>query len=145
MSSRFLTNMMTALLGGFIVVESLTFSHPAEKWVAFAVAIAAVGIALGSQLDATRGTVQRALDSLLAATAGTMIGISVVYAGATAMWLDFALALGLVGVSVAGLTLNEVTSWRASHGLAELHPLVSPRRLRAQPPAAQAPTGTRVA
>jgi hypothetical protein len=142
MSSRFLTNMVTALIGGFIVVESLTFSHPAEKWVAFAFAIAVLGTALASQLDAARGTAQRALDGVLAAIAGATIGISVVFAGTTVMWLDFALALGLVGTSVAGLTLNEVMSWRAGHGLGELHPFVRPRELRA---ASQAAAGTRVA
>jgi hypothetical protein len=144
-STRYLTNLAIALFGGFIVVESLTFSHPAERWVAFAVAIVVAGISLAAQLDRSRGLVQRALDGALIAAAGTLIGVSVVYTGMAAQWIAFALALGLVGTSVSGMTLNEVGSWRAEHGLAELRPFLRAPRLRAHPAPAQETPASRAA
>lgn len=145
MSTKYLTNLAIALLGGFIVVESLTFSHPAELWVAFAVAIVVVGISLAAQLDRSRGLVQRVLDGALVATAGTVIGVSVVYTGTAAQWINFALALGLVATSVSGMTLNEVGAWRTEHGLAELRPFLGTPRLRAHPAPAQEAPASRAA
>lgn len=145
MSTRYLTNMITALFGGFIVVESLTISHPAERWVAFAFGIGVVALTAVATLDRARGLMQRALDVFLMAIGGAMIAISVIFTGSTAMWVDFALALGWVGTSVIGLTAHEVASWRTMHGMAELHPFVPARRLKAQQPVTQPATGTRVA
>lgn len=145
MSSKYLTNLLIALFGGFIVVESLTFSRPGARWVAFAFAIAVVGVSVAAQLDRGRGLVQEALDASLLAIGGTMIGISVVYTGTTAQWLDFALALGWLATAVGGMTLHEIESWRLSHGMAELRPFRQVTRLRAHPAPAQEPVGSRVA
>jgi len=144
-STRYLTNLAVALLAGFIVVESLTFSHPAERWVAFAVAIVVAGVSVLAQLDHNRGLVQRALDGVIVAVAGTAIGISVVYTGTAPQWTDFALALGLVGTAVSGMTLHEVESWRVEHGLAELRPFLRTPRLRAHPAPAQEASASRAA
>ena len=57
----------------------------------------------------------------MVAVAGTLIGASVVFTGATLTWLVFALALGCVGVAFGGMTVNEIDSWRAVHQLEELH------------------------
>jgi hypothetical protein len=37
------------------------------------------------------------------------------------VWLSFAFALGTVALSVSGLTLNEISNWRRSHDLGQLH------------------------
>ncbi|MGH9105729.1 MAG: hypothetical protein ACRDZX_07820 [Acidimicrobiales bacterium] len=145
MSLKYVTNMAIALFGGFIVVESLTFSHPAERWVAFAFAIAVVGISLAVGLDRSRGLVQRGLDVLLTGAAGTMIAIAVIFSGMTAEWIVFALALGWVSTSVLGLSVHEVASWRAVHGMAELRPFARAPRLRSQTTASQPAVGSRIA
>jgi hypothetical protein len=120
MSTRYWTNMLIALLGGFVVVESLTFPEPAGAWVAFAFGIAIAALSLLSLPARGRGQLQRALDVVMVAIAGALIGVSVVYGGTTVAWLDFALALGSIGTAVTGLTLNEIGDWRSAQGLAEL-------------------------
>lgn len=121
MSTRYLTNAAIALLGGFVVVISMGLaSTTAIGWVAFGVAIGVVGILALAQLDTKRGLTQRLLDGALTAVGGTLIAVSVVFAGTTVMWLAFALALGLVGVAFAGLTLHEISTWRAMHRLGRL-------------------------
>jgi hypothetical protein len=132
MSTRYWTNMLIALLGGFVVVESLTFPEPAGAWVAFAFGTAVVAISLLALVASARGQVQRTLDVVLVAIAGTLIGVSVVYGGGTVEWLDFALALGSVGAAVTGLTLNEISHWRAAQGLAEVRTFPGAHRQRRQ-------------
>jgi hypothetical protein len=148
MSSKYFSNLVIALFAGFIVVTSLVFAHGAAAWVAFAFAIAVLGMTLGVQLDRGRGLEQRAMDAMMGAISGTVIGVSVVYGGTTVKWLVFALALGWLATAVTGLTLHEVATWRSAHGLAELRPFVRPRKLRSQPVsqagAGQA-AGTRIA
>lgn len=133
MSSKYFSNLLVALAAGFIVVASFVFAPSVAAWVAFAFAIAVLGVTLGAQLDRGRGLEQRALDVLMGALSGTMIGVSIVYGAPTVKWLVFALALGWLANAVGGLTLHEVTTWRSSHGLAELRPFVRPKRLRSQP------------
>jgi hypothetical protein len=141
MSSKYLTNLVAGLIGGWIVVASMVFAHGTAAWLAFAFAIAVLALTLGVQLDRNRGLEQRALDALMGAISGTMIGVSIVYGGATVKWLVFALALGWLANAVAGLSLHEVSTWRSAHGLAELKPFVRPRRLRTQPSVSQASAG----
>jgi hypothetical protein len=141
MSSKYLSNLVIGLIGGWIVVASMVFAHSTAAWVAFAFAVGVLAITLGVQLDRSRGLEQRVMDALMGAIGGTMIGVSVVYGGATVKWLVFALALGWLANAVAGLTLHEVSTWRSAHGLAELKPFVRPRKLRTQPSVSQAPAG----
>lgn len=140
MSTKFFTNLVIALFGGFVVVASLTFTHTTAAWVAFAFAIGIAALTLGSQLDRARGWEQRAMDSAMVLISAAMIVISLVFAGVTLEWLVFALALGWLATSVGGLSLHEVDTWRSEHGMAELKPFVRTHKaLRsAQPIANQA-------
>lgn len=123
MSTRYLTNMATALLAGFVVVVSFAFTAAAGAWIAFGVAIGILTIAVLAQAESRRGRHQRAIDGLVGALAIATIVTTLVYAAPVLAWLFFAEALGLVGLSVAGLTLYEIERWRAEHGMAELHAL----------------------
>jgi hypothetical protein len=121
MSAKYLTNLSTALLGGFLVVISMALAASVSTWVAFGVAIGILAIAVLSQLESARGALQRLLDVGIGLVAVTTIVTSLVFGGATATWVVFALALGFVGLAVAGLTMHEVEGWRTAHGLPELH------------------------
>lgn len=122
MSTRYISNAVVALLGGLVVVLTFALSSSVGVgWVAFAVAIAVVGISVLSQLDRRRGLAQRMLDGTLVLVGGTLIATSIVFGGTTMVWLAFALALGLVGLAFGGMTLHEIESWRAAHWLDELH------------------------
>jgi hypothetical protein len=129
MSTRYTTGAMFAILGVFVVVVSQTFSPSAVGWVAFGVGIGIIVITALAQLDMARGCAQRVLDSATVGLAALMIAFAVGASDRTVTWLTFALALGTVGVSFAGLSLHEVANWRFSVGLSNLRWLPS-RSLR---------------
>ena len=151
MSTKFFTNLVIALFGGFIVVASLSLPFATAGWLAFAFAIGIAAITMGVQLDRSRGWGQRVMDGAMVAISAAMVVTSLVYSGVTLQWLVFALALGWVATSVSGLTLHEVSMWRSEHGLAELKPFVAPRTLRSaqaassQPSPSQPAVGSRIA
>jgi MFS family permease len=121
MSSRFITGALCAVLAGFVVVVSQVFSPVVLSWVAFGVAAGVVVMVVVSQLDPARGAIQRMLDAGSVVVSGLLIGFALAASGSAVTWLAFAFALGLVGIAVVGLCLNEVASWRSQHQLAELH------------------------
>lgn len=145
MSTRFFTNLVTALFGGFVVVASLTFTHGAAAWVAFGFALAVLAITAVAQLDQARSLEQRLVDVPMALTAAAMVVASLVYSGTTVMWVVFALALGWVGIATSGLFLREVSVWRSSHGLAQLRPFERVLELRTDVATGQATVGSRIA
>ena len=128
MTSRYFTNVIIALLGGLVVVGSQVFVPATVAWLAFGVAIVALGISVLAQLDSQRGLDQRALDGAMAVISAVLVVFSLVFSGATVTWLAFALALGFVGVAVVGLTLHEIETWRSAHNLGQLRGLVAPSR-----------------
>jgi hypothetical protein len=117
MSMRYLSNAAIALLGGFVVVASQTFAPAVTAWLAFAVAIAVLVIVGTSQLQRGRGVVQRVLDGVTGLLAVLSIIASLVFVGPAVMWLSFAAGLGFVLLGFVGLTLHEVWTYRATHGL----------------------------
>jgi hypothetical protein len=117
MSMRYLSNAAIALLGGFVVVASRTFAPAVTAWLAFAIAIAVLVIGGTSQLQRGRGVVQRVLDGVIGLLAVLSIIASLVFVGPAVMWLSFAAGLGFVLLGFVGLTLHEVWTYRATHGL----------------------------
>lgn len=123
MSTKYFTNMSIALLAGFVVVVSFAFAPVDGAWIAFGVAVGILSLAVLAQVARKRGSLQRLLDVGIALAAITMIVTSLVYAGPVVAWVFFGVALGLLGLSVTGLTLHEIDRWRAEHGMAELRGL----------------------
>lgn len=103
-------------MAGSIVVVSPAFSPAVRPWLAFGVVVM-LGLA---QLDRTRGGLRRILDGSVVLIAVLLIGFAPAATETAVAWLSFGLALGLVGIAFAGLSLNEVANWRAQHRLAEL-------------------------
>ena len=120
MSSRYITNVIMGLLGGLVVVGSQAFDSTTQGWLAVAIAIAIVVMVVVTQLDRARGAAQRAADGGALLLGITAIVTNVVYGGETTTWLAFAEFLGFVALSVVGLTLHEVETWRAGRGLRPL-------------------------
>jgi hypothetical protein len=120
MSSRYITGAMSSLLGAFVVVATQAFAASAVSWIAAGIGIAIVAVTFIVQLDRSRGSAQRALDGGTVVVGGLLIGFALAASASTAIWLSFAFALGIVALAYAGLTLNEVSNWRAAHQLGEL-------------------------
>jgi hypothetical protein len=117
MSTHYLTGALFSVLGGFVVVISQAFTPSVVGWVAFGVAAAVAAVTLVAQLDRSRGLVQRALDATTVIVAGLLIIFSRTASGSAETWLSFALALGIVTLAYAGLTVHEVSD-RHSHAQA---------------------------
>ena len=137
MSSRYVTNVLLALFGGFIVVVSQSFRPSAVGWIAFAFGVAVVAVSLLAQFDRSRGIVQRVMDAGMIALGGLAMGFGVGASGEAERWTAFAFALGWVALSIAGLTVHEVAQWRAEQGLGGLHWFPSVEHAPAAPPREQ--------
>jgi hypothetical protein len=120
MSTRYITGAVFAILGGFLVVVSQAFSPSVVGWVPFGVGIGIIVITALAQLDTGRGCAQRVLDGATVVVSAFMIAFAVGASGRAVTWLTFAFALGTVGTSFAGLSLNEVANWRLNVGLSNL-------------------------
>lgn len=121
MSSRFVTNIVVALFGGFVVVATRSFGSSTVGWIGFAFGIAVVMICALAEVDAFRGLLQRAIDLGLVALGGLTIAFGLAASGPAQIWTVFAFTLGWVVLAVAGLTAHEIGNWRARSGLSPLH------------------------
>lgn len=120
MSSRYLSNMVLALLGGFLIVTSQAIALSTFSWLMLGVGIATLVITAPAVATGSRGHTQRILDYVFSLLAAWTIIASAVFAGTALMWLGFASGVGLVVLAVAGLTLHELSTERVVHSL-ELH------------------------
>jgi hypothetical protein len=123
MSTRYITGMLLAILGGFAVVASQTFDPTTLSWIAFAVGASTVVISVLAQLDRSRAAVQRALDAALVVVGVVMLVLALTVSGTAVTWLSFGLALGIAALAVCGLTLHEISTWRGTHQLSQLRGL----------------------
>ena len=120
MSTRYLTNMGLALLGGFLIVTSQAFAVPTFSWIMLGVGIATLVITAPAIAIRSRGPGQRVLDYVFGLIGAWTIIASQVFAGATVTWLGFASGLALVALAVAGLTAHERSTERVVHSF-EMH------------------------
>jgi membrane protein YdbS with pleckstrin-like domain len=84
---------------------------------AFSIAIAVLVVGAVSQLQAGRGIVQRLLDAVIGLVAAGSVIASLVFVGSAVAWLSLAAGLGFVLLGFVGLTLHEIWTYRATHGL----------------------------
>ena len=116
MNTRYLSNLVLAIIAGFLVVATQAFALPAVTALVFAIAIAITVLSLGTL--ALRPTLaQRGISGV-----ATVIGIwtivaSLVFAPSTVLWLGFASAVAVVGLAIGGLTAHELTTERVVHSL----------------------------
>lgn len=107
MTPRFTSNLLLAVLAGFLVCASLTFGVANAGWIALgagatALALAAVGFAA---LD--RGAAQRRLDALVALLAAVTVVESRVFDDGVLRWTTFGLGGALCALAALGLVLHE--------------------------------------
>jgi Trk-type K+ transport system membrane component len=114
-SVRFATNLLLALAGGFVVVESVAFASSVVGWVTLGVAIGILLVVAAAQLERVRGLPQRGLDAVVALLGCWTVIASVVFTGTALAWLSFAEGCGFVALAVVGLVLHELKTERVVH------------------------------
>lgn len=116
MSIRYLSNLVLALIAGFLVVATQAFDLFAVKWLVFAIATGATVLSLGT-LVMDRNIIQRVVSLSAGVVGGWTIVASLVFGLSTVMWLGFAGALALIGLAIVGLTAHEFSTERVVHSL----------------------------
>jgi hypothetical protein len=108
MHARYITSLLSGVLGGFVLVASQVFIPGTAAWVAFAFAIALLALAPIPLLFRDRGYAGLGLDGLSAILAIWTIIASLVFTGETVKWLSFSEGAAFVLLAILGLTLNQV-------------------------------------
>jgi hypothetical protein len=116
MNSRFLTNTVLAVLGGFTVVASMVWAPSTFMWLMLGAGVLAVALAGGIAMKG-RGNAQRTLDGAIGILGVWTIVASVVFSGNVVTWLGFASAVAFVGLALIGLTLHELYTERVVHSI----------------------------
>lgn len=116
MNIRYVSNLVLALVAGFLVVATQAFSPAIAAALVFAIAIGATVLSLGT-IAAPTTTLQRAISGVAAVVGGWTVVASLVFFPTTVVWLGFASALALVGLAVIGMTAHELTTERVVHSL----------------------------
>ncbi len=114
MNSRFLTNAVLSVLGGFIVVVSMAWAPITFMWLMLGAGIFALALAGGFAING-RGNAQRSLDGTIGILGVWTIVASLVFSGSLLTWLGFASGLAFVGLGLIGLTLHELYTERVVH------------------------------
>ena len=117
MSLRFMTNLLLLCAGAFVVVCSQAFGAGVTGWITFGVALGLLGMLGLAQFGRGRGITQHGLDVLTGALAIWTVIASVVFGGATVIWLSFAEGIGFAALAAAGLMLHELSTERIVHTL----------------------------
>jgi peptidoglycan/LPS O-acetylase OafA/YrhL len=117
MSPRFLSNIVLALAGGFLVVASQVFTPGVVMWLALGTGLGVFALAGLLKIERRRGVVQRTLDAAAGALGILTVIASVVFDGSTLTWLSFSASLGFVGLALMGLIAHELRYERIVHTL----------------------------
>lgn len=118
MTTRYLTNVLLAVIGTVLLVTSQAFAWDPFAWIMLGGGIAAAAIALPAMAIRSRGIAQYSLDAAAVVVAAWTIVASLVFVGATVTWLGFASGAAFAALALAGLTLHELKTERVVHELA---------------------------
>lgn len=114
MNSRFLTNTVLSVLGGFTVVASMVWAPTTFMWLMLGAGILAAALAGGIAING-RGNAQRSLDGTIGILGLWTIVASLVFGGSLVTWLGFASGVAFVGLALIGLALHELYTERVVH------------------------------
>jgi len=115
MRSRYFTNVVLVVLGGFTAIASMAFGVPVFTWLMFGAGIATLTIAAPAVTVVARGGPQRGLDGIIGLIGAWTIVASMVFGGLAITWLGFASGVALVALALGGLTLHELSTERVVH------------------------------
>jgi hypothetical protein len=108
MTARFASNLMTLVVGVFILAASLGFHDAVIGWLGFAAGCVATITVLCAFAVRGRGGVQRVLDTAALLVGAWLIIASRAFPASTVKWLTFADGVLLIAISVIGLVAHEI-------------------------------------
>ena len=112
---RYASYLLTALVAGFIVVVTQAFAPTTTAWIAFGAGVFFIVSAL-SQIVWT--SLAHRVVEFGTLVLGVLIVIeSLLAGGSSVQWLSFAGALGVLALSLIGLTIHELSTERVVHSL----------------------------
>lgn len=121
MSTRFVSNVLLALAGGFVLVVTQAFAPPVVGWIAFGVTgVGVLVLTAATALVPGRGSLQRSLDAVVAVLAAWTIVETLVFSGTVMVWLTFGAAAGIVAVALVGLVAHELSTERVVHSIEDV-------------------------
>jgi hypothetical protein len=112
---RYASYLATALVAGFIVVATQAFSPSTAGWLAFAAGIFFIVVSVGQAIWTTLA--HRFVLFGTGVLGILMVIESLLASGSTVQWLSFAGALGVLALSLIGLTVHELSTERVVHSL----------------------------
>jgi hypothetical protein len=116
MNSRYLTNALLAVVGGFTVIASQVWVPATFMWLMFSAGVLAIIFSSAIALKG-RGLVQRGLDSLIAILGAWTVVASLVFTGSVVTWLGFGSGAAFAALAFIGLTLHELYTERVVHSI----------------------------
>jgi hypothetical protein len=116
MNSRYLTNALLAVVGGFTVIASQVWVPATFMWLMFSAGVLAIIFSSAIALKG-RGLVQRGLDSLTAILGAWTVVASLVFTGSLVTWLGFGSGVAFAALAFIGLTLHELYTERVVHSI----------------------------
>jgi hypothetical protein len=115
MSIRYVTYLLFAVVAGFVVLVSQAFDATAAGWLTFGAG--AMFALVAPSMTTRRGLVHRAICAGIS-TLGILIVIETLLASGGVMTaLSLAGGLAVLALSLAGLTLQEISTERVVHSL----------------------------
>jgi hypothetical protein len=103
-------------MAGTLVVFTQAFSLATAAWLVFAFGCGFTVVSLTSAVMPTT-LVQRAIGAIATVIGAWTIVESLVFSPATATWIGFADALGILGLALIGLMVHELRTERVVHAL----------------------------
>jgi hypothetical protein len=107
-TSRFISNLLVLLVGGFLTAASFAFASDVLGWIGLAAGCVIVVGVLAAFAVRGRGIAQRALDLCIVLSGAWAIVASRSFTDETLRWLTFAEGAILITLAVAGLIVHEV-------------------------------------
>jgi hypothetical protein len=117
MLTRFTSWIAIAIGGAFLVVAQASFAASTTMWLMFGISAGTLIVSLGLVVGYRKHLPTVATAGVAAVLSGWMIVSSLVFPLSTVVNLALAGALGLVGLALIGLTINELAREHVVHTL----------------------------
>jgi GNAT superfamily N-acetyltransferase len=112
-ASRFISNLLTLLIGAWLMAARFVFGPGSLRWIVFGGASAIVIVTLLAFLARGRGVGQRLIDAAVLLAGGWLVVASLTYSTGTAGWIALGAGGACALLALIGLIAHEAITERA--------------------------------